>query len=330
MHEAVENISESVSTSARRKENPWLPCPKCRKLCPIEARICTCGHWFVQPKVRSDESLLPVLRLDNVEDNALYERLLPGPSRRAAVSLEGHRRTRGMRFVRIALVVLGLGVLGSGLVYWGGTLNGSRDAKNAKTLTSAAPSSPDACCPPSVGETGDVVGTGNAIPSSDSNRPSVVVSKPKAAADVGPEDAAVSDRENVPKKTQDEIVTSGTTIASTDSKQARINPANQTPDAKVTSPPISESKPNSNSGRPVARCADGSFSYSRNQGTVCLYRGGVTTWLDPAKQSEKTVAANNASSGQRIYQLGPQGGCFYISSTGSKTYVDKSRCNFNK
>ena len=26
-----------------------LPCPKCRKVNPVEARICTCGNWLTAP-----------------------------------------------------------------------------------------------------------------------------------------------------------------------------------------------------------------------------------------------------------------------------------------
>lgn len=40
-----------TGSTARRRVSPRLPCPKCRKLCPIEARICTCGHWLISPPI---------------------------------------------------------------------------------------------------------------------------------------------------------------------------------------------------------------------------------------------------------------------------------------
>lgn len=49
-----------IGLTPRRRVSPRLPCPKCRQLCPIEARICTCGHWLIGPSVVNDE--VPVSR----------------------------------------------------------------------------------------------------------------------------------------------------------------------------------------------------------------------------------------------------------------------------
>lgn len=48
-----------------------------------------------------------------------------------------------------------------------------------------------------------------------------------------------------------------------------------------------------------------------------------------AKVPEKETAkpAENAAAGPRTYQKGPMGGCFYISASGSKRYVDRGMCN---
>lgn len=44
----------------------------------------------------------------------------------------------------------------------------------------------------------------------------------------------------------------------------------------------------------------------------------------PAKTASKT---SSEESGSRAYRLGPKGGCYYINSSGKKTYVAKSYCN---
>ncbi len=75
-----------TGSPVRRRVSPSLPCPKCRKLCPIEARICTCGHWLISPSIVSDEgpvSLSP--GLDVVETRGASSRLSSGVSREEKV-----------------------------------------------------------------------------------------------------------------------------------------------------------------------------------------------------------------------------------------------------
>lgn len=77
-----------TGSTARRRVSPRLPCPKCRKLCPIEARICTCGHWLISPSIVNDEgsvSLSP--GLDFVETREASSGLSSAVSREEKVLL---------------------------------------------------------------------------------------------------------------------------------------------------------------------------------------------------------------------------------------------------
>ncbi|MEZ5425862.1 MAG: thermonuclease family protein [Pyrinomonadaceae bacterium] len=73
---------------------------------------------------------------------------------------------------------------------------------------------------------------------------------------------------------------------------------------------------------PTAQCADGTLSYSKTRSGTCSNHGGVSQWLGSINQN--VLPQNKVA---RKYQLGPRGGCFYVNSKGSKTYVDKSFCN---
>ena len=44
-----------TGSTPRRRASPRLPCPQCRKLCPIEMRICTCGYWLISPSIVTDK-----------------------------------------------------------------------------------------------------------------------------------------------------------------------------------------------------------------------------------------------------------------------------------
>jgi hypothetical protein len=63
------------------------------------------------------------------------------------------------------------------------------------------------------------------------------------------------------------------------------------------------------SGAPPVRIAAKSDSSTPNIGTVKPQANGQST-----------------TSGARTYVLGPKGGCYYINSSGKKTYVDHSFC----
>lgn len=73
--------------------------------------------------------------------------------------------------------------------------------------------------------------------------------------------------------------------------------------------------------KPTAKCADGTFSYANSNSAACAQRGGVSAWLGEGKAIPQTNAPNVA------YILGPKGGCYYLSRSNEKIYVDKKHCN---
>lgn len=73
--------------------------------------------------------------------------------------------------------------------------------------------------------------------------------------------------------------------------------------------------------KPTAKCADGTFSYANSNSAACAQRGGVSAWLGEGKAIPQTNAPNVA------YILGPKGGCYYLSKSNEKIYVDKKHCN---
>lgn len=92
-----------------------------------------------------------------------------------------------------------------------------------------------------------------------------------------------------------------------------------------------------NSAAATARCADGTYSYNKTRSGVCSYRGGVAEWLDGGKPISttkttpgtpiKTQTDAKTSGNVRKFILGARGGCYYVSESGNKNYVDKSFCN---
>jgi hypothetical protein len=75
------------------------------------------------------------------------------------------------------------------------------------------------------------------------------------------------------------------------------------------------------SGRkPIARCADGTYSYSASKSAACSGRGGIGEWIGEGKP----VPTKGAK--QAAYVLGPRGGCYYLDSSNKKIYVEKKYC----
>lgn len=72
--------------------------------------------------------------------------------------------------------------------------------------------------------------------------------------------------------------------------------------------------------RPIARCADGTYSFSASKAAACAGRGGVSDWMADGKPATTTPAK------QAAYVLGPRGGCYYLDSSNKKVYVEKKFC----
>lgn len=73
--------------------------------------------------------------------------------------------------------------------------------------------------------------------------------------------------------------------------------------------------------RPLARCSDGTYSFSASKSAACSGRGGVSEWMSGDKPSVGTTPAKQAA-----YVLGPRGGCYYLDSSNKKIYVEKKYC----
>jgi len=97
-----------------------------------------------------------------------------------------------------------------------------------------------------------------------------------------------------------------------------------------------------------ATAQDRVYHTGPNGGCYYINKNGNKTYVDrslcgrasqgtPAKVVEIKTDSTNTSSGsrlnavqstseKRVYYKGPRGGCYYISKTGSKVYVDRSVC----
>ena len=75
-----------------------------------------------------------------------------------------------------------------------------------------------------------------------------------------------------------------------------------------------------NGRKPLARCADGTYSYSASKSAACAGRGGVGEWIGEGKAAPTTPAR------QAAYVLGPRGGCYYLDGSSKKIYVEKKYC----
>lgn len=73
--------------------------------------------------------------------------------------------------------------------------------------------------------------------------------------------------------------------------------------------------------KPLARCADGTYSFSASKSAACTGRGGVSEWMGDGKAPSKAAVK------QAAYVLGPRGGCYYLDSSNKKVYVEKKYCS---
>ena len=90
--------------------------------------------------------------------------------------------------------------------------------------------------------------------------------------------------------------------------------------------PTKEESPRPASVNATAKCADGTFSFSRIQDDVCSRHGGVSEWLAAVGKSVEAKAVE-AKTTERTYILGPRGGCYYVTASGRRNYVNKEKCS---
>ncbi len=74
----------------------------------------------------------------------------------------------------------------------------------------------------------------------------------------------------------------------------------------------------------------GTFVKRNNKWQVVAWQSTVVPDPNAAKPATLSSAATtnktSASSGSRVYQRGSRGGCYYLSASGRKVYVDRSYC----
>jgi endonuclease YncB( thermonuclease family) len=108
----------------------------------------------------------------------------------------------------------------------------------------------------------------------------------------------------------------------------------QPSELRVTEKPSANSDAASSSAGATARCRDGAFNYSQTRRGACSGHGGVAEWLTAATETAKATTPlveaptpAKQSSSSSGYTLGPRGGCYRLSDSGRKVYVDKSLCS---
>lgn len=342
-----------MSAPAKRNFGISLPCPKCKKLNPIETRICTCGNRFIDPNENRDSAAIPFLKPEAKLDNPFLAdlRLVKRSPKAVAAdekfadaipkTVEPEPKRRFKRMLIFAPFFF-VGI--AGFAYWSTwrSINPDRipDKDNSSIVSNATAGVP-------AGQnTNDVSGQ------------TIVVDGQKDVANGTTVFGGPSSNPNVPDGENDGLQRSETNLGTKPRAVASV--PNQDPQQDLALATANEqAKPLAPSGtgnqgpaagninnssatlankssldpsKPSARCGDGTFSYVRSRGGACAYRGGVVEWLagsDPSvkKPAESKPPANTGQvSGAKTYQLGPRGGCYYISASGSKTYVDKSLC----
>ncbi|HQU94009.1 MAG TPA: DUF3761 domain-containing protein [Pyrinomonadaceae bacterium] len=104
-----------------------------------------------------------------------------------------------------------------------------------------------------------------------------------------------------------------------DTPTAAVKTEQPTPEKEAKVGAYIVEKPGSR--KPLARCSDGTYSFSASKSAACAGRGGVSEWMSGDKPSTVTTPAKQAA-----YILGPRGGCYYLDSSSKKIYVEKKYC----
>ncbi|MBX3244168.1 MAG: hypothetical protein KF685_06900 [Acidobacteria bacterium] len=345
-----------------------IPCPKCKRPNPVEARICGCGHWFMKEPAASEEGNFPALHvlMPDIQANLTRKASVktpqqaehvqetterpvretqvarPEPIAEASVSpivqmkldnrtaeerglpvfreitapRNGAGRSRRLRVLVSTFTAVFL-LIAAGV--WGGAFDRFRTQQPASSFVAMPPVEES-----SKPETNDKEAQLNAAPEMSAANTSL------------PEDAAeqnTSGTDDAIRSAQHDknVTPTGRTEQRQSFVPAENNSAVAANDEAVELVPVpvtpkqAESQPQpkaSNKAVPVARCNDGTYSYRSSRGEVCGQRGGVAEMLGSGGSTKNTAPAEN-----RTYVLGPRGGCYYMSKSGAKVYVDKKFCN---
>ena len=78
-------------------------------------------------------------------------------------------------------------------------------------------------------------------------------------------------------------------------------------------------------GRKVILKADGTWKYVDE--TVNRFSSSSNNTSSTATRKSYSSSKPSKQSNRRNYTRGPRGGCYYVNSSGNKTYVDRSLCD---
>lgn len=320
-----------------------IPCPKCKQPNDFEAQKCSCGHSFIQESANAP-TRLPALKLvlPQMMELPQAKARVPESEPEAVVEAKPQEAQEPPAAVPQTLLITNEpsqsepSVKRRGLWVWGvAAVLLAFLAGFGISRFSAGES-----IPVQNAEAAPVGLTEQAVKSEDREPVSDIVSSPSATDGSPAENAAQPvDREEpgqaLTTKNAAETRTSGQTEAGPNASgnetrtAAAKQPAADTANSSTTSqasPPVNSetvkatTAPATAKTRPVARCSDGTYSYSSVRSEVCAQRGGVAEW-----NSKTTPAQKNTD--VRAYVTGPKGGCYYLTSSGAKVYVEKNFCN---
>jgi len=148
------------------------------------------------------------------------------------------------------------------------------------------------------------------------------VSEQKSAInpEVSPNSSPTEKNVILESRTESEIPSGFTEITPVASASPSSNANQPNQKATTTIAENKESKPANKTVSAIARCTDGTLSFSASRSGACSNHGGVASWLDGSNLPPKTKPS------EKTYIRGLRGGCYYLNQNGKKTYVDQSLC----
>lgn len=368
-----------------------IPCPKCRKANPVEARACSCGHWFFgNGGVESKDfpplrSILPELHRELSAKqpkavpiaDAVPETLpsipmavrSPSETQRSPVFVSAPLKTeptvslarvepvptedsidlftvpytenksRRWRYLVPAGAMVAILAAAATWAGYSGFADGFEVQVPSEETKQNGPATPG----PEPADPGATSAFAPAEPEASGTQ----LSETTPESDVSTEQAltrsgVVSTDSGSPQRDSRSVAqpaelngsahdaNNGTTIevVSTSEQQEadRAKAVVNDTQAAGAPPPDQPAKTTGNRAVPVARCTDGTYSYRSSRGEVCAYRGGVAEWMDAKKPAVKPEPTGSVPE-NRTYVLGPRGGCYYLSPSGKKVYVEKKFCD---
>ncbi len=330
-----------------------LPCPKCKKPNPIEARICACGHWFIKRNAVQSRpftgrpDLLAELKLERprfkkleVPAAATVQPDIPPETPAVATpQVDGSSETPSTPTIVPKTETADIGDFLASVVESTPRRNRTRivlpmAATFCLLILAAAwngffgvisVSSIEAPAAQTVPE--PVFAPVGQNAASESARPEAADGL-IAETPANPQEESLSEIRtlipSLPKETEAAAEHRDVTPKLANSNAATPSPSSDEPETKPAEPAEVETVPKR--AAPLAVCGDGTYSYGSSRGEMCAQRGGVSQWLNGAKAAQNPTSAKPPV-GNRSYVLGPRGGCYYLGASGKKVYVDKGLCS---